>query len=42
MLLHNYTNIDKVVLNDIIKYKGQWYIVDRILVKEKILIVTEI
>jgi hypothetical protein len=42
MLIRDYKNIDKVVLNDIIKYKGQWYIVDRILVKEKTLIVTEI
>jgi hypothetical protein len=42
MLIRNYKNIDKVVLNDIIKHEGQWYIVDRILVKEKTLIVTEI
>lgn len=42
MLIRNYKDIDKAVLNDIIKYDGRWYIIDRILVKEKILIVTEI
>ena len=42
MLIYNYKDIDKAVLNDIIKHEGKWFIIDRILKDKKILIVTEI
>jgi hypothetical protein len=41
-VIWEYSNIDKVKLDDIIKYEGRTFIVDKIILKKKAIIVTEI